>query len=72
MLSLWTAKRPGVTRTRRWDELDLDLAVWTIPKRRARMKRGYSHVTPLPGHAVDLLREIHDLTGIANSLPLAG
>jgi len=63
MLSLWTANRPGVTRTLRWDELDLDLAVWTIPRGREGMKRGYSHITPLPVQAVDMLREIHQLTG---------
>ena len=63
MLSLWTANRPGVTRTLRWEELDLDLAVWTIPKGREGMKRGYSHVTPLPVQAVDMLREVHHITG---------
>ena len=63
MLALWTANRPGITRTLRWDELDLDEALWTIAKGRDGMKRGYSHLTPLPHQAVSMLREIHKLTG---------
>lgn len=63
LLSLWTANRPGVTRTLRWSEIDLDNALWTIPKRRDGMKRGYSHLTPLPWQAVTMLREIHQWSG---------
>lgn len=63
MLSLWTANRPGVTRTLRWDELDLDRAEWKIPEGREGMKRGYFHVTPLPTQAVAMLRDIQQLTG---------
>lgn len=62
-LSLWTANRPGVTRTLRWSEVDLDNALWTIARGRDGMKLGYSHLTPLPRQAVDMLREIHKLTG---------
>lgn len=62
-LSLWTANRPGVTRTLLWSELDLDEGLWHIEKGREGMKRGYSHITPLPTQAVALLREIHKLTG---------
>lgn len=57
-LALWTANRPGVTRTLRWDELDLDAGLWTIRKGREGMKRGYSHLTPLPKQAVVMLRAI--------------
>jgi integrase len=62
-LALWTANRPGVTRTLRWAELDLAEGLWTIPKGRDGMKRGYSHITPLPRQAVALLRELHPMTG---------
>ena len=62
-LALWSANRPGMIRTLRWSELDLANAVWTIPKGREGMKRGYSHVTPLPRQAVVLLQEIHAMTG---------
>jgi integrase len=62
-LALWTANRPGVTRTLRWAELDLEDALWTIAPGREGMKRGYRHYTPLPRQAVAMLRELHQLTG---------
>jgi integrase len=62
-LSLWSANRPGVTRTLRWSELKLDEAVWVIEEGREGMKRGYFHVTPLPRQAVAMLRELHKLSG---------
>lgn len=62
-LSLWTANRPGVTRTVKWSELDLDAGVWTIEKGREGMKRGYYHLTPLPKQAVAMLREVQRITG---------
>ncbi len=62
-LALWTANRPGVTRTLRWDELDLDAGLWTIRKGREGMKRGYSHLTPLPKQAVEMLRDIKSSSG---------
>jgi integrase len=62
-LALWTANRPGVTRTLKWNELDLDDALWTIAKGRPGMKRGYSHLTPLPHQAVAMLRDLHRITG---------
>jgi len=63
MLALWTANRPGVTRTLKWSELDLEAGVWTIERNREGMKRGYFHVTPLPRQAVEMLREVRQLTG---------
>lgn len=62
-LALWTANRPGVTRTLRWAEIDLEEALWTIDKGREGMKKGYRHLTPLPRQAVSLLRDLHQLTG---------
>ena len=62
-LALWTANRPGVTRTLRWDELDLDSGLWTIRKGREGMKRGYFHLTPLPKQAIAMLRDLRRVTG---------
>ncbi len=62
-LALWTANRPGITRTLRWSELDLDAALWKVPKGREGMKRGYEHITPLPRQAVAMLRQMHKMTG---------
>ncbi|MDP4075220.1 integrase arm-type DNA-binding domain-containing protein [Acidovorax sp. A1169] len=61
-------QRPGNLRAMEWAELDLDAALWTIPS--AKMKRtkrekeqGAAHVVPLPTQAVELLRDLHPLTG---------
>lgn len=70
-LALWTANRPGITRTLRWTELDLDAGLWTIEKGRDGMKRGYYHLTPLPTQAVTLLREIKKIS-VASSLSSSG
>jgi integrase len=58
-LVIWTGSRPGITRTLRWTELDLDQALWTIEAKREGMKRGYKHVVPLPRQAVEMLRALH-------------
>lgn len=62
-LSLWTANRPGVTRSLRWDELDLEEGTWTIKRGREGMKRGYYHLTPLPTQAVAMLKDLRNITG---------
>ncbi len=61
-------QRPGELRGAAWAEIDLDAALWTIPP--ARMKRekdgkenGAPHLVPLPRQAVEILRELHQLTG---------
>lgn len=61
-------QRPGNLRAMEWAELDLDAALWTIPS--AKMKRtkrekeqGAAHVVPMPTQAVELLRDLHPLTG---------
>ena len=61
-------QRPGELRGAAWAEIDLDEALWTIPA--ARMKRGKDgkengdpHVVPLARQAVEILRNLHPLTG---------
>lgn len=60
--------RPGELRHARWEEFDLDAALWLVPA--ARMKQtkvaklnGKPHAVPLPTQAVQTLRELHTLTG---------
>ena len=68
-LQILTFLRPGELRGARWCEIDLDSATWIVPGERDRsrgltgMKMGESHVVPLSSQAVDLLRELHKLTG---------
>jgi integrase len=53
--------RPGELRLARWDEIDFDKAVWTIPA--ARTKRRHIHFVPLSPAVLKLLRETYRLTG---------
>lgn len=53
--------RPGELRHARWEEVDLDAALWTIPAAKTKMRK--DHRVPLSRQAVALLREIHALTG---------
>jgi integrase len=61
-------QRPNELRGMAWAELDLDAGLWSIAP--ARMKRtkagkehGAPHIVPLPKQAVELLRDLHPLTG---------
>ncbi|MBP8018799.1 MAG: integrase arm-type DNA-binding domain-containing protein [Hylemonella sp.] len=61
-------QRPGNLREMEWAELDLDAALWTIPsskmkRTRQEKEQGEAHVVPLPTQAVELLRNLHPLTG---------
>lgn len=55
--------RPGELRHARWDEIDLDGALWTIPAEKTKMRK--EHRVPLSRQAVVILGEIHALTGPA-------
>jgi integrase len=54
-----TAARVAEARCARWDELDLDAAVWAIPAH--RMKERREHRVALSPQAIDLLREVEPL-----------
>jgi integrase len=53
--------RPGELRAAQWSEFDLDAAEWMIPPERAKMRR--AHLVPLSGQALEILRDLHKLTG---------
>jgi integrase len=55
--------RPGELRHAEWTEFDLDGAEphWRIPAE--KMKMGEQHVVPLAKQALELLRELHAVTG---------
>ena len=54
-----TAARSGEVRLARWDEMDLDAAVWLVPG--ARMKAKRDHRVPLSGRALAILRDAQSL-----------
>ncbi|MEA9656611.1 integrase arm-type DNA-binding domain-containing protein [Xanthomonas campestris pv. raphani] len=51
--------RPGELRRARWADIDLDAAEW----RYTASKTGTPHIVPLATQAVEILRELHPLTG---------
>ena len=56
---MWmTLCRPSEAVEARWDEFDLDKAIWRIPAE--RMKKRKEHVLPLPTQAVAMLRAHSD------------
>ena len=60
-LLLLTFVRPGELRAADWAEFDLDAAEWRIPAERMKMRE--LHIVSLSAQAVELLRELHTLTG---------
>ncbi|MBX7229996.1 MAG: integrase arm-type DNA-binding domain-containing protein [Burkholderiaceae bacterium] len=53
--------RPGELRTAEWAEIDLQAAQWRIPASKMKMK--VDHLVPLCTQALDILRNLHSLTG---------
>ena len=67
--AILTAARRSEVISARWDEIDLDAKIWTVPG--SRMKSGREHRVPLSDAAIDLLRKMqedqdeqHDRAGI--------
>ncbi|PHV11658.1 tyrosine-type recombinase/integrase [Chitinimonas sp. BJB300] len=60
-LLMLTMVRPGELRGARWDELDIDAAVWRIPAERMKMRS--PHIVPLSKQAIGLLETLKPLTG---------
>lgn len=51
--------RPGELRQAQWEEFDLDVATWSIPKERMKMRR--AHIKPLSNQAMEVLEELRTL-----------
>ncbi|MDH1474338.1 tyrosine-type recombinase/integrase [Comamonas thiooxydans] len=60
-LLMLTATRPGEVRGARWDEVDMDAAMWTIPAERMKMRQ--EHRIPLSNQALELLQSMQALSG---------
>jgi integrase len=56
-----TATRTSEALLAKWEEIDVDAGVWTIPA--ARMKMGREHRIPLSGRALEILDEAKKLDG---------
>ena len=66
-LGAYTFVRPGELRKAEWSEIDLDAAEWRIPAEKMKMKK-VGHIVPLAQQALDILRELHPLTGTGRFL----
>ena len=55
--------RPGELRHAEWSEVDMEAGLWTIPPGKTKMRK--AHQVPLSRQSVELLREIHTITGPA-------
>lgn len=55
--------RPGELRQARWEEIDLDAALWTIPAEKTKMRK--PHRVPLSRQALAVLMEVRGATGPA-------
>jgi integrase len=53
--------RPGELRQAEWAEINFETAEWRIPAE--KMKSGVLHIVPLSRQALEILHEIHPLTG---------
>lgn len=60
-LLLLTFVRNSELRLARWEEFDLENAIWRIPGERMKMRE--PHIVPLSEQALQLLRELRTFTG---------
>ncbi|MEC8848762.1 MAG: integrase arm-type DNA-binding domain-containing protein [Pseudomonadota bacterium] len=65
--AILTGARSGEVRGARWDEIDLDARLWTIPGE--RMKAGRTHRVPLTPDAVAMLEALPRMEGCAFVFP---
>ncbi len=56
--AILTAARSGEVLGARWEEFDLDRAVWTVPSR--RMKGGREHRVPLSQRALKIVKAMYE------------
>jgi integrase len=59
--AILTAARSGEALGARWNEFDLNRAVWTVPA--ARMKAGREHRVPLSRRALKIAKAMHEAPG---------
>ncbi|VEB68080.1 Putative prophage CPS-53 integrase [Providencia rustigianii] len=56
-----TGVRPGELRKSEWSEINFDTGVWEIPAEKMKMRR--PHIVPLSEQVIDLLKQIHPISG---------
>ncbi|MDD9340018.1 MAG: tyrosine-type recombinase/integrase [Providencia heimbachae] len=56
-----TGVRPGELRKAEWSEINFDTGAWEIPAEKMKMRR--PHIVPLSEQVIDLLKQIHPISG---------
>jgi len=76
-IAILTATRSGEVLNAKWEEFDLEKAIWTIPAH--RMKAGLAHRVPLASRPLEILKTTprldhnpHVFPGNARGKPLSG
>lgn len=62
--------RPGECRLARWNEIDFENRIWTIPAERTKMRR--EHKIPLSRQALEVFSKLYRLTGLENGYCFPG
>ena len=60
-LSAILFQRPGEIRAMEWGEINWEDEVWELPAEKMKMK--LPHIVPLPRQAIEVLKELHRITG---------
>lgn len=61
LLSIHTAQRQGSIISAKWENIDFENAIWTIPAERMKMKR--EHLLPLSSQVIEILKELKKHSG---------
>ena len=68
-------QRPGQIRFADWEDISLDIKLWRCPPEKMKMRewqkrdsRTPAHLVPLPRQAMEILQELHPLTGPSGPL----
>ena len=65
-----TAARSGEVRGAKWDEIDLEASLWTVPA--SRMKVGKEHIVPLSTAAINVLERARQYHAPCSNLLFPG
>ena len=55
--------RPGELRSARWQDIDLDAALWSFTPPKTRKQTGVDHLIPLSRQALEILRQLQAVNG---------
>lgn len=57
LLGILTCSRPANVRFMRWDQIDFEKKIWTIPPEEMKVSGNGQHIVPLSDQAVDIIKK---------------